>query len=144
MEWVLARADGLAALVARLGLPVDFVRFGMVGCFGFCWDTATVYATRGLVGIYVAGVFGFVVAASANWVMNRWWTFRHTSHGSMHVQWLRFVGVNSVGFIFNRGIFFTLVALYATVRHQPVLGILAGGAAGMIFNYFLSKMFVFR
>jgi putative flippase GtrA len=144
MMWLLARLDGLVGLVARLGVPADFVRFGIVGCFGFCWDTGTVYALRGVVGIYVAGALGFVVAASANWVMNRWWTFRDATHDAMHVQWLRFVGVNSIGFVFNRGVFFALVALYATVRHQPVLGIMAGSAAGLTFNYFLSKTFVFR
>ena len=144
MDWVLARADGLVAAVARLGAPADFVRFGVVGCFGFCWDTGTVYATRGLIGIYAAGVLGFMVAASANWMMNRWWTFRHRVHDAMHVQWLRFLGVNSIGFVINRGILFTLVALYVAVRHQPVFGIIAGSAAAMLFNYFLSKMFVFR
>lgn len=144
MEWFVARLDWLVGLVARLGLPADFVRFGIVGCFGFCWDTGTVYGLRGLVGIYAAGAAGFVVAASANWVLNRWWTFRHATREAMHVQWLRFVGVNSVGFIFNRGIFFALVAACATVRHQPVLGIVAGSFAGLTFNYFLSKTFVFR
>ncbi len=144
MDWVLARADGVVAAVARLGVPADFVRFGVVGCFGFCWDTGTVYATRGLIGIYAAGVLGFMVAASANWMMNRWWTFRHRVHDAMHVQWLRFLGVNSIGFVINRGILFTLVALYVAVRHQPVFGIIAGSAAAMLFNYFLSKMFVFR
>jgi putative flippase GtrA len=144
MDWVIARADGVVDWVARRGVPADFVRFGVVGCFGFCWDTGTVYGLRGVVGIYVAGALGFFVAASANWLMNRWWTFRHTVHDAMHVQWLRFLVVNSVGFIFNRGIFFTLVALYAAVRHQPVLGIIAGSAAGLTFNYFLSKTFVFR
>jgi putative flippase GtrA len=46
--------------------------------------------------------------------------------------------------VINRGILFTLVALYVAVRHQPVFGIIAGSAAAMLFNYFLSKMFVFR
>jgi putative flippase GtrA len=144
MGWLTARADDMAVLVARFGLPVDFVRFGMVGCLGFCWDTGTVYATRGLVGIYLAGALGFFVAASANWVANRWWTFRHAAHEPMHVQWVRFLCVNAVGFVFNRGLFFALVALYAVVRHQPVLGIMAGSAAGLAVNYFLSKTFVFR
>ncbi len=144
MDWVIARADGLVGAVAKTGLPPDFVRFGIVGCFGFCWDTGTVYAMRYLVGIYIAGALGFIVAASANWLLNRWWTFRHISRGAMHVQWLRFISVNSVGFIFNRGIFFALVATYAVVRHQPVFGIMAGSLVGLTFNYFLSKMFVFR
>jgi putative flippase GtrA len=144
MEWVLARVDGVVGWVARFGVSEAFVRFGIVGCFGFCWDTGTVYATRGLLGIYAAGALGFLVAASANWGVNRWWTFRGMAHDAMHLQWLRFLAVNSVGFVFNRGVFFTLVALYVVVRQQPVLGIAAGSLAGLAINYFLSKTFVFR
>jgi putative flippase GtrA len=145
MDWVMAQADAVVAwVVARLGVSAAFVRFGIVGCFGFCWDTGTVYGTRAAVGVYAAGVLGFLVAASANWVVNRWWTFRDASRGAMHVQWLRFLAVNSAGFAVNRGLFFFLVANYAMVNRQPVLGIMAGSLAGLVINYFLSKTFVFR
>jgi len=144
MDWVIARAEDVVGLLAKTGLPPDFLRFGLVGGFGFCWDTGTVYALRGALGLYAAGALAFFVAASANWLLNRWWTFQHVSRGAMHVQWLRFLCVNAVGFFFNRGIFFALVAAYALVRHQPVLGIMAGSLAGLTVNYFLSKKFVFR
>jgi len=152
MAWFVAKLDALVDVLTRLGLPADFVRFGIVGCSGFVWNTGTVYALRGplaaiLPGLWpldVAETIGFLLAASANWVMNRWWTFRLATREAMHVQWLRFLIVNSVGFGFNCGVYFALVALYAAVRHQPVLGIMAGSFAGLTFNYFLSKTFVFR
>jgi putative flippase GtrA len=152
MSWFVARLDALVALVARLGLPADFVRFGIVGCSGFFWNTGAVYALRGPLGAVLPGLWpldvaeavGFFVAASANWALNRWWTFSHVTRGAMHRQWLRFLGVNAVGFVFNCGVYFALVAAYATVRHQPVLGIMAGSVAGLTCNYFLSKTFVFR
>jgi putative flippase GtrA len=65
---------------AKLPVSPDFIRFGIVGTLGFCWDTATVYALRHLVGLYVAGTAGFLVAATANWLLNRLWTFRHQTH----------------------------------------------------------------
>jgi putative flippase GtrA len=144
MDWVIARADEAVEVIAKTGLPPDFVRFGIVGCFGFCWDTGTLYALRGPFGIYAAGTAAFIVAASANWLMNRWWTFRHITRGAMHVQWLRFLRVNAFGFLLNRGILFTLVNTSPLVFHRPVLGIMAGSVVGLTFNYFLSKMFVFR
>ncbi len=152
MAWFVARLDALVAWVARFGVPADFVRFGIVGCSGFCWNTGAVYALRGPLGAFLPGLWpldlaeavGFIVAASANWVLNRWWTFSHITRGAMHVQWLRFVCVNAVGFVFNCGVYFALVASYATARNQPVLGIMAGSAAGLTCNYFLSKTFVFR
>lgn len=143
-QQVLSLLDAGVLLLARTGLSADFIRFGMVGALGFCWDTATVYATKSHFGLYAAGTLGFIVAATANWVMNRCWTFRHREHGAAHVQWLKFLAANFVGFIFNRGTFFTLIAISAFCRAQPVLAIIAGTAAGLVFNYFLSKKLVFR
>ncbi len=127
----------------RFALTHDFIRFGMVGSLGFCWDTGTVYALKGVVGIYVAGVCGFLVAATANWALNRFWTFRHLDHMAAHHQLMRFLMANFVGFIFNRGIFFILVSISPLCRSQPVLAIIAGTAGGLCFNYLLSKKFVF-
>jgi putative flippase GtrA len=141
---VLSLLDAGVLLLARTGISADFIRFGIVGVLGFCCDTGTVYATRAHAGLYAAGALGFLVAATANWMVNRWWTFRHKRHGAAHVQWLKFLAANFVGFIFNRGTFFTLVTLSALCRAQPVLAILAGTAAGLVFNYFLSKRLVFR
>ncbi len=140
---VLSLLDAGVLLLARTGVSADFIRFGMVGVLGFCWDTSTVYATKNLFGLYIAGTLGFIVAGTVNWVINRWWTFRHHAHGAAHVQWLKFLAANSVGFLFNRGTFFTLVALSTLCRAQPVLAIIAGTASGLVFNYFLSKRLVF-
>ncbi len=135
--------DNAVLLLARTGLSADFIRFGVVGTLGFCWDTATVYATKNHFGLYVAGTLGFFVAATVNWAFNRWWTFRHRAHIAAHVQWLKFLLANAIGFIFNRGTFFALVAASALCRAEPVLAIVAGSAAGLVFNYFLSKKLVF-
>ncbi len=134
----------IGSLTRRLQISPDFIRFGMVGSMGFCWDTATVYALRGPLGLYAAGAIGFMVAATANWAVNRAWTFRHLEHDSAHSQWLRFIVANMIGFVFNRGTFFTLVAINRLCHQQPVLAIIAGSFAGLSFNYFLSKRFVFR
>src|ERR1700721_2167762 len=81
-------------LLARTGLSAHFIRFGIVGALGFCWDTTTVYATTNHFGLYVAGTLGFLVAGTANWVINRCWRFRHRVHGAAHVQWLQFLAAN--------------------------------------------------
>ena len=141
---ILRGLDSVVVFLARSGLSHDFIRFGIVGTLGFVWDTATVYAVKGFAGLYVAGACGFVVAATINWAINRFWTFRHLDHSAAHRQLLQFLAVNSIGFIFNRGTFFTLVAISLRCREYPVLAIFAGSLAGLIFNYFLSKKFVFK
>jgi putative flippase GtrA len=135
--------DAIVALLARFGIRAEFIRFGIVGLLGFCWDTATVYALKGIIGLYVAGVCGFLVAAAANWAVNRIWTFRHLDHIAAHQQLMRYVAANFIGFIFNRGTFFILISISPLCRSQPVLAIMAGAAAGLCFNYFLSKKYVF-
>jgi putative flippase GtrA len=142
--------DAGVVLLSRLGLSETFIRFGIVGTMGFCWDTGTVYALRPFVNLYIAGTCGFIVAATANWAVNRVWTYRHKEHAALHVQWAKFVSANAIGFVFNRGVFFTLVSkpFSAAAKTdifytQPVLAIAAGSIAGLCFNYFLSKRFVF-
>ncbi|MDE8345068.1 MAG: GtrA family protein [Acidocella sp.] len=136
--------DAARAFKAGLRGRADLLRFAAVGTIGLGWDTATVYATRGAIGLYAAGCAGFLVAASANWALNRVWTFRGRAHDAAHRQWLRFLAASLVGFVVNRGVFFALVAESATVRGQPIWGIAAGSLAGLGFNYFLSKRLVFR
>jgi putative flippase GtrA len=136
--------DVMVRLASRTGVSDSFIRFGMVGGIGFVWDTATVYALRNLTGLYIAGACGFLVAATANWALNRIWTYRHVKHDALHKQWLRFLASNFVGFIVNRGLYFVLILKNGTFHSYPVLAILAGSIAGIFFNYLLSKKFVFR
>ncbi|MDR3521837.1 MAG: GtrA family protein [Acidocella sp.] len=141
--WLGMQWNRLAAAAARLNISEDFIRFGVVGTMGFCWDTATVYALKGFINLYAAGAAGFFVAATANWAANRFWTFAHKDHGAMHVQWAKFLAANAVGFVFNRGSFFILITVSLLCRRQPVYAIITGSFAGLTFNYFLSKRYVF-
>jgi putative flippase GtrA len=143
LEPFLAVLDASVALLSWCGLSERFIRFAVVGLLGLCWDTGTVYALRGIAGLYVAGTVAFVVAASANWVVNRIWTFRGHNHAAPHVQWAKFLAANAIGFVFNRGTFFILISISALCHNEPVLAIVAGSIVGIFFNYFLSKRFVF-
>jgi len=136
--------DKIVAAIARIGFSEDFIRFGIVGTLGFCLDTTTIYSLRALVGLYTAGVAGFFISASANWALNRFWTFQHRSHESAHIQWPKFVVANTAGFTVNRGLFFVLISISVVCYRRPVLAVVAGTLSGLGFNYFLSKKFVFR
>ena len=122
----------------------QFLRFGTVGAFGFLVDTATVYATRGTLGLYGAGVLAFLVAATANWGLNRIWTFRGLGSGALHRQWAMFLAANSVGFVLNRGAYFILVTFSVLCAANPVIAVGAGSITGMFANFTLSRRLVFR
>ncbi len=125
-------------------MMMQFLRFGIVGTFGFLVDTATVYATRGMLGLYGAGLLAFLVAATANWAINRVWTFRGMGSGALHRQWAMFLAANSLGFVLNRGAYFILVTVSALCAANPVIAVGAGSITGMFANFTLSRRLVFR
>lgn len=128
----------------RAGLLIEFMRFGVVGLIGFAIDNATVYGTRHLIGLYWAGAFAYVTAATINWLINRLWTYRGRGSGPAHRQWALFLATNLVGFVLNRGTYAALVTFSDTAATQPVLAIAAGTAAGMLINFHFARAVVFR
>src|ERR1700712_5744681 len=89
---------------ARRKLATQFLRFGIVGFLGFLWDWATVSLMTQFIGFTAAAILAYFVAASMNWLMNRFGPFRgRGSAGSMLRQWGTFLAANSLGFLLNRG-----------------------------------------
>ncbi len=134
------------ALLATLFAPAlvaQFLRFGTVGAIGFVIDTGTVYALRRSLGLYGAGMVSYLVAASANWALNRAWTFRGQGSGPAHRQWARFLAANLVGFVLNRGAYAAMIAFVPLAASQPVFATAAGAVAGMFVNFALSRRLVF-
>lgn len=127
----------------RAQLATQFLRFGAVGSAGFVVDTAVVYALRGTVGIYAAGVAAYCAAATFTWAFNRAWTFRTAARANAARQWALFLATQSAGFVVNRGIFAILVTLSAFCAAHPVVAIAAGVAAGMFLNFAAARRFVF-
>lgn len=133
----------VATSLARPDIIGQFLCFGMVGAFGFLVDTASVYALRGLLGLYGAGVVAYVAAASVNWLLNRSWTFRGRGRGAAHRQWAHFLLANLAGFVLNRGTYAALVSAVPLCAIQPVLAVAAGAVAGMGVNFTLCRHVVF-
>lgn len=127
-----------------VSLIAQFLRFGAVGGMGFFVDTAVVYTLRGLVGLYWAGALAYPVAATFTWAVNRFWTFRGISTGSARAQWIRFLAVNLIGFVLNRGAYFALISTSKLCIAYPVIAVAAGAVAGMFTNFVLSRRLVFR
>jgi len=140
MEAILSRAFS----AARLAMLLQFLRFGTVGTIGFVVDTSIVYAIKGSVGLYAAGAVSFVVAATVTWGLNRIWTFRGSGSGPMHRQWALFLTTNMLGFMLNRGAYFTLITVSVLCVQYPVLATAGGAVMGMFLNFYLNRTVVFR
>ncbi|HUB45837.1 MAG TPA: GtrA family protein [Acetobacteraceae bacterium] len=132
------------ATEARIELLVQFLMFGTVGTFGFLIDTSIVYALRGQLGLYGAGLASYCVAATFTWLCNRLWTFRGQGEGPAHQQWARFLAVNLFGFALNRGTYALMIAFVPLCTEQPIFATGAGAIAGMFMNFGLSRAIVFR
>ncbi len=125
--------------------PREFLRFVMVGAAGFFVDAgALMVATTALgLGLYSGRVFSYLCAATFTWILNRRFTFAKTDEVAV-IQWLRFLGANALGGAVNYGVYAVLVTFSAVAAATPVLGVAAGSAAGLIFNFMVSKYWVFR
>ena len=122
----------------------QFLAFGTVGTICFLVDTAFVYALRGALGLYAAGLASYVVAATVGWALNRAWTFRGAASTSMLRQWSTFLVAGLGGLVLNRGAYSILVTVSETCVEHPVLAVAAGSIAGMFLNFTMSRKVVFR
>ncbi|GBR69878.1 GtrA family protein [Gluconobacter kanchanaburiensis] len=124
----------------------QFLRFGTVGALGFLVDWGTVSLLRTPIGLIAATLVAYFVAATGNWCLNRFWTFRLSAAENQHMilQWLRFLLANSFGFLLNRGMVFLLYATVPLTTHHPGLALAAGALCGMVANFNLSRRLVFR
>lgn len=126
----------------------QFLRFALVGGIGFGVDVAVLYLLLGAGASLIAGRAGsFLAAATSTWQLNRRYTFtgrpgvagiRATSR-----QWLRFVLANAVGGAVNVGIYAALVTQVSLCAELPALAVAAGSVAGLVFNYTVSRLWVF-
>ncbi|MCA0202484.1 MAG: GtrA family protein [Proteobacteria bacterium] len=123
----------------------EFLRFVIVGAAGFVVDAgALMFATSALgLGLYSGRVFSYLCAATFTWICNRRFTFAGTAQPAI-VQWLRFLGANAIGGAVNYGVYAAVVTLSVLGARFPVLGVAAGSAAGLLFNFAVSKYWVFR
>ena len=123
----------------------QFFKFGIVGVVGFAVDWVMLYFGINAFGLgrVAAGLFSFPFAVTATWIGNRLFTFRDAAPMSAAKQLAKFAIVCAIGLVFNRGTYSLLVSTIPFVYDYPVVGLLAGTAAGMFFNFFAARRHVF-
>lgn len=124
---------------------IRLLRFGIGGVLGFLVDSGVLYAllTTGL-GPYAARVPSFLCAATATWLVNRYWTFADRRGAGRGGEWGRYVVAMIAGGVLNYAVYAALIAHSDLVRAWPVLGVAAGSIAGMVLNFLSSYFLVFR
>jgi len=137
-------------IVARVRQS-QFLRFAVVGAAGFVVNEAVLFVIL-LVDFwhfnaYWAEAVAFMFAATFTWWGNRRLTFREhaaaTARG-MAREWAAFMAANALGGAVNYATFVAVVHFAPVPFDSPFLGVVAGTLAGLVFNFTMSKRFVFR
>ena len=130
-------------------LITKFIKFGIVGASGFVIHGGLLYLLRDIVGInqFVANIVGFVAAATSNYFLNRWWTFR-SQEKQVAVEYLKFFLISVVGLGINSGTLWILSRLLPdwAAEGEPRFYLLWIVAVGVttLWNFFGNMFFTFN
>jgi putative flippase GtrA len=138
-----------AAQSLRALLRSRILRFGAVGAAGFLVDEGVLTLLHsGLgAGAYAARIVSIFCAMTFTWWGNRTLTFaEHAAEGAAETarEWFKFVLANSIGAVVNFASFSLLVRFASFPLSNPQVATAIGVGIGLIFNFTLSKHFVFR
>jgi putative flippase GtrA len=117
--------------------------FGVVGTVGFVVNAALVEALVNVAGVVWAQAIAFPVAVTVTWWLNRKYTFGASKH-AVQYELLRYVLANSLGWVANNGVYVALVLTLPFARIHPAIAVAGGTAAGVAFNFCMTRSFVFR
>ncbi len=86
-----------------------FIKFCVVGGSGVVIDFAITYLCKEKLKFnkYLSNSLGFIIAATSNYLLNRWWTF-HSVEADISIQYAKFIGIALIGLLINNGIIYIL------------------------------------
>jgi len=128
----------------KFGVLSKFAQFCAVGMTGMLVDVgAFVLLTSLSLSFPLARAVAILVAMTWNFILNRWITFSRSPDGNLLRQYAKFVATCSVGGLLNWAVSTSLVAKIGAFQRTPILAVLLGIAAGTVFNFLISRRWVF-
>ena len=119
---------------------LQFIKFCVVGGTGVVdFGITFLFKEKLKLNKYIANSLGFMAAASTNYLLNRWWTFR--SHDpEVAQQYVQFVGISAIGLILNNIIIYLL---NDKARLNFYLSKLIAIGLVTLWNFFMNYYFTF-
>jgi len=133
--------------LARKAVDSRFLLFAAVGTAGFVVNEIALWLVHHLTALdyYTSQIPAFFVAVTFTWWGNRMLTFReHAARASVLREWAKFVAANGLGAAANYALYVSLLRFAPPPADNPYLALAAGTLFGLVFNFTLSKRFVFR
>ena len=121
------------------------MRFGVVGASGFVIDVSAYVALQAAGFDHrAARCIAFVPAATSNWILNRYWTFRDRKRVAPTRQWGLFVTASLAGMTVNAGTYAALTTWNTWFDAHRLIALIAGVALGACVNFTLANHVVYR
>lgn len=119
-----------------------FLKFCIVGFSGMIVDFGTTWLLKEKVKVnkYIANSTGFILAASSNYLFNRFWTF-HSGNPRIATEYGSFIAIAAVGLAINNLIIFLLnekLNLNFYLSKLFAIGVVT------IWNFFMNYMITFK
>jgi putative flippase GtrA len=126
-----------------------FMRFGFVGACGYVVDTGALALGTdwGHLSFEAGRAFSIFCAMCFTWAGNRYLTFperRARTLSGAFQEWLRFVGANLLGAVVNYAVSVLLLRYGPFPLNYKYVAQAMGVLAGLVFNFTLSRAFVFK
>ncbi len=122
----------------------QFFRFSVVGSIGFIVDAGIVWLlSKNHIHPIIAQIIAFSIAVVFTWLLNRKFSFPN-SKKKWFKQLFSYVLGTSIGSIANNGIYVLLVLEFKLFFNKPVFAVAVGSLVGLVFNFTVSKFWVFR
>jgi putative flippase GtrA len=125
-----------------MNLPLDEIaRFCVVGFSGTAIDFSVTWALREKASWnqYLANSTGFLLAASNNFIWNKFWTFHNQSQAYLH-QYSLFMLISLGGLLINNGVLWSCNRKFGLNFY--VSKVIAVGVV-IVWNYTLNKTVAF-
>lgn len=125
-----------------------FIIFSLIGFAGFFVDATvlTVLTLEFKWSIIPARLMSFALATMMTWVLNRTYAFSSCKKKiiARKMEYVRYFLVQAVGASLNLFIFLCLLTWMPLLHQVLLIPLGVGAAVALIFNYFMTKMFVFE
>lgn len=137
----------MTALIERIA-RWRFLRFLIVGGFGFLVAEATLWLARHELGAgdSLAWLISFLCAATFTWWGNRNLTFadrKAQGAAAMLTEYGKFLAANALGGAVNFAVFTAVLRFMPAPANDPAIALACGVLAGLVFNFTVSKLVVF-
>lgn len=122
-------------------LPLKFLKFCIVGTSGMIIDFGTTWILKEKVKInkYVANSTGFMLAATSNYLLNRFWTFQ-SENSHIATEYISFMAISIIGLGINNLVLFLLTE---KMKLNFYLSKLFAIGVVTIWNFFMNYLITF-